>query len=113
MLLGTVLLNGLGDSLTLLVVGAVVLVPRIPIEERLMSKTFPDEYARYRERLCPASSPASARSAARLSADDSPSNSTLRVVQQAFAQLTLDPRCGVHSLARLANQDAGGSSQRP
>jgi protein-S-isoprenylcysteine O-methyltransferase Ste14 len=51
MLLGTVLLNGLGVSLALLVVGAVVLATRIPIEERLMSKTFPDEYARYRKRV--------------------------------------------------------------
>jgi protein-S-isoprenylcysteine O-methyltransferase Ste14 len=51
MLLGTVLLNGLGASLALLVVGAVVLVARIPVEERLMSKTFPEEYARYRERV--------------------------------------------------------------
>jgi protein-S-isoprenylcysteine O-methyltransferase Ste14 len=51
MLLGTVLLNGLGGSLALLVVGAAVLATRIPIEERLMSKTFPDEYARYRERV--------------------------------------------------------------
>jgi protein-S-isoprenylcysteine O-methyltransferase Ste14 len=51
MLLGTVLLNGLGASLLLLVVGAGVLATRIPIEERLMSKTFPEEYARYRERV--------------------------------------------------------------
>ena len=51
MLLGSVLLNGLGASLALLVVGAVVLGGRIPIEERLMSQTFPDEYARYRERV--------------------------------------------------------------
>jgi protein-S-isoprenylcysteine O-methyltransferase Ste14 len=51
MLLGTVLLNGLGASLALLVVGAVILVVRIPVEERLMSKTFPEEYARYRERV--------------------------------------------------------------
>jgi protein-S-isoprenylcysteine O-methyltransferase Ste14 len=51
MLLGTVLLNGLGASLALLVVGAVILGMRIPVEERLMSKTFPDEYARYRERV--------------------------------------------------------------
>jgi len=51
MLLGTVLLNGLGASLALLVVGAAILVTRIPVEERLMSKTFPDEYARYRERV--------------------------------------------------------------
>jgi protein-S-isoprenylcysteine O-methyltransferase Ste14 len=29
----------------------VVLATRIPIEERLMSKTFPDEYARYRKRV--------------------------------------------------------------
>jgi protein-S-isoprenylcysteine O-methyltransferase Ste14 len=51
MLLGTVLLNGLGVSLSLLVVGAVFLAIRIPIEERLMNKTFPDEYARYREHV--------------------------------------------------------------
>jgi protein-S-isoprenylcysteine O-methyltransferase Ste14 len=51
MLVGTVLLSGLGGTLALLVVGAAVLVTRIPIEERLMSKTFPDAYARYRERV--------------------------------------------------------------
>jgi protein-S-isoprenylcysteine O-methyltransferase Ste14 len=51
MLLGTVLLDGLGTSLTLLVVGSAVLATRILIEERLMSETFPDEYARYRERV--------------------------------------------------------------
>lgn len=51
MLLGSVLLNGLGASLALLVVGTVVLGARIPIEERLMSKTFPNEYARYRKRV--------------------------------------------------------------
>jgi protein-S-isoprenylcysteine O-methyltransferase Ste14 len=51
MLLGTVLLNGLGAALIALVVGAAVVATRIPIEERLMSKTFPDEYARYRERV--------------------------------------------------------------
>jgi protein-S-isoprenylcysteine O-methyltransferase Ste14 len=51
MLLGTVLLNGLGASLGLLLVGAVILATRIPVEERLMSKTFPDEYARYRARV--------------------------------------------------------------
>jgi protein-S-isoprenylcysteine O-methyltransferase Ste14 len=51
MLLGTVLLNGFGVSLVFLVIGAAVLATRIPIEERLMSKTFPDQYARYRERV--------------------------------------------------------------
>jgi protein-S-isoprenylcysteine O-methyltransferase Ste14 len=51
MLLGTALLNGLGVSLAILVVGTVFLATRIPIEERLMSNTFPDEYARYRERV--------------------------------------------------------------
>ena len=51
MLIGTALLNGLGVSLLLLVVGAGVLATRIPIEERLMSKTFPEEYARYRARV--------------------------------------------------------------
>jgi protein-S-isoprenylcysteine O-methyltransferase Ste14 len=51
MLVGTVLLNGLGASVLLLVVGAGLLAVRIPIEERLMSKTFPEEYARYRARV--------------------------------------------------------------
>jgi protein-S-isoprenylcysteine O-methyltransferase Ste14 len=51
MLLGTVLLNGVGASILLLVVGAGVFAVRIPIEERLMSKTFPEEYARYRARV--------------------------------------------------------------
>jgi protein-S-isoprenylcysteine O-methyltransferase Ste14 len=51
MLLGTVLLNGLGVSLGLLVLGGVFLAIRIPIEERLMNKTFPEAYARYRERV--------------------------------------------------------------
>jgi protein-S-isoprenylcysteine O-methyltransferase Ste14 len=51
MLVGTVLLNGLGTTLAFLIVGAAVVATRIPIEERLMSKTFPDEYARYRERV--------------------------------------------------------------
>ncbi len=52
MLLGSVLLNGLGGiSLVVLAVGAVTLATRIPIEERLMSETFPDEYAHYRQRV--------------------------------------------------------------
>ena len=50
MLLGSVLLNGLGVSLVFLVIGAVVIATRIPVEERLMSKTFPEQYARYRRR---------------------------------------------------------------
>jgi protein-S-isoprenylcysteine O-methyltransferase Ste14 len=51
MLVGTVLLNGFGGSLVLLAVGAVVIATRVPVEERLMSRTFPDGYARYRERV--------------------------------------------------------------
>ena len=51
MLLGTVLLNGLGVLLVILAVGVAALALRIPTEERLMSATFPDEYARYRERV--------------------------------------------------------------
>jgi protein-S-isoprenylcysteine O-methyltransferase Ste14 len=50
MLLGTVLLNGFGVSLVFLVIGAAVIATRIPIEERLMGKTFPDQYAMYRRR---------------------------------------------------------------
>jgi protein-S-isoprenylcysteine O-methyltransferase Ste14 len=51
MVLGSVLLNGLGASLVLLAVVCVVFLSRIPVEERLMEKTFPDEYPRYRERV--------------------------------------------------------------
>jgi protein-S-isoprenylcysteine O-methyltransferase Ste14 len=51
MAVGTVLLNGLGASVVVLFVAAVFLATRIAIEERLMSETFPDEYARYRERM--------------------------------------------------------------
>jgi protein-S-isoprenylcysteine O-methyltransferase Ste14 len=51
MVLGTVLVTGFGFSLAFLAVVAAVVATRIPLEERLMSKTFPDEYARYRERV--------------------------------------------------------------
>ena len=51
MLIGTVFLNGLGVSLAFLILGAAFLASRIPVEERLMSKTFPEEYALYRERV--------------------------------------------------------------
>jgi protein-S-isoprenylcysteine O-methyltransferase Ste14 len=51
MLVGTVLLNGVGVSLVFLVVGAAAIATRIPIEERLMTRTFPEQYARYRERV--------------------------------------------------------------
>jgi protein-S-isoprenylcysteine O-methyltransferase Ste14 len=51
MVLGSVLLNGLGASLVLLVAVGMVLISRVPVEERLMEKTFPDEYPRYRERV--------------------------------------------------------------
>jgi protein-S-isoprenylcysteine O-methyltransferase Ste14 len=58
MLVGTALLNGLGVSLAFLAIGAAVVAYRIPVEEGLMSRTFPEEYARYREhvpRLVPGS----------------------------------------------------------
>jgi protein-S-isoprenylcysteine O-methyltransferase Ste14 len=51
MVLGSVLLNGLGSSLAFLLIAAIVVATRIPIEEHLMDKTFPDEYARYRQRV--------------------------------------------------------------
>jgi protein-S-isoprenylcysteine O-methyltransferase Ste14 len=51
MLLGTVLVNGLGAALVALIVGVAVVATRVPIEERLMTKTFPDEYPAYRERV--------------------------------------------------------------
>jgi protein-S-isoprenylcysteine O-methyltransferase Ste14 len=51
MVLGSVLLTGLGSSLAFLLVAAIVVATRIPIEERLMEKTFPGEYADYRKRV--------------------------------------------------------------
>jgi protein-S-isoprenylcysteine O-methyltransferase Ste14 len=51
MLLGTALLNGLGAWIGLPLVGAVVFTTRVPIEEGLMSKTFPDDYEHYRRRV--------------------------------------------------------------
>jgi protein-S-isoprenylcysteine O-methyltransferase Ste14 len=51
MVVGTVLVNGLGSSLGFLVIVAVFLASRIPVEEHLMSTTFPDEYRSYRERV--------------------------------------------------------------
>jgi len=50
MLLGSVLLNGLGVSLLFLAIGVAVVATRIPIEERLMSTTFPEQYETYRRR---------------------------------------------------------------
>ena len=69
MILGTVLLNGLGVSLALLAVGVAIVATRIPIEERLMSKTFPEEYARYRERVPPPPPRASAPAPTRIERD--------------------------------------------
>ena len=51
MLLGTALLNGVGGWIGLPIVGAVVVATRVPIEETLMRKTFPEEYERYRRRV--------------------------------------------------------------
>jgi protein-S-isoprenylcysteine O-methyltransferase Ste14 len=51
MVVGTVLVNGLGSSLGFLVIAVVFLAGRIPVEEHLMSETFPDAYRRYRERV--------------------------------------------------------------
>jgi protein-S-isoprenylcysteine O-methyltransferase Ste14 len=51
MVLGTVLVSGFGSSLGFLAIAAVFLGTRIPVEERVMSKTFPDAYRRYRKRV--------------------------------------------------------------
>jgi protein-S-isoprenylcysteine O-methyltransferase Ste14 len=51
MLFGTTLLNGLGVWIGLPIVGVVVFATRVPVEERLMSKTFPEDYERYRQRV--------------------------------------------------------------
>jgi protein-S-isoprenylcysteine O-methyltransferase Ste14 len=57
MLAGTALLQGLGRWAALFVAVALVLQAKIRAEERLLTKEFPGEYARYREqvpRLVPA-----------------------------------------------------------
>jgi protein-S-isoprenylcysteine O-methyltransferase Ste14 len=51
MLLGTALFNGLGTWVVLLLIAVALCATRVPIEERLMSATFPEEYARYRGRV--------------------------------------------------------------
>ena len=51
MLLGTALFDGLGVWIALPIIGVVTFATRVPIEERLMSETFPDEYRRYRRRV--------------------------------------------------------------
>lgn len=51
MVLGSVLVNGLGSALAFLLVAAIFFAARIRVEERLMEKTFPDEYAGYRDRV--------------------------------------------------------------
>ena len=49
MLLGTVLLNGFGVSVVALLAGVVVFATRVPVEEKLMSQTFPGDYERYQQ----------------------------------------------------------------
>ena len=51
MLLGTTLLDGFGASLVVFVVGAIFCAIRIPVEERLMTATFPEEYPLYRQHV--------------------------------------------------------------
>jgi protein-S-isoprenylcysteine O-methyltransferase Ste14 len=51
MLVGSILLAGSGRSVLILVVGGVFFGVKIHAEERLMSATFPDEYAHYRRRV--------------------------------------------------------------
>jgi protein-S-isoprenylcysteine O-methyltransferase Ste14 len=51
MLLGTALLSGLGFWIGLPVVGVAVFATRVHIEEGLMSRTFPEDYPRYRRRV--------------------------------------------------------------
>lgn len=51
MLLGSLLLAGVGRSLLVLLAGIVFFEVKIREEERLMAATFPEEYARYRQRV--------------------------------------------------------------
>ena len=51
MLLGSLLLAGVGRSLLVLLAGILFFEVKIREEERLMAATFPEEYARYRQRV--------------------------------------------------------------
>jgi len=51
MLLGSVLLSGVGSWILILPFAVVIFEAKIHNEERLMSVTFPDDYARYRQRV--------------------------------------------------------------
>ncbi len=51
MLLGTALLNGLGGWIAALLLAFAIAATRVHAEERLMTRTFPGEYERYRERV--------------------------------------------------------------
>ena len=51
MILGSALLTGSGQVIVLLPVGLILLSIKIHFEERLLTATFPDEYAHYRRRV--------------------------------------------------------------
>ena len=51
MLLGSALLGGLGQGILIVVVGLIVFMVKIHMEERLLLVTFPDAYPTYRERV--------------------------------------------------------------
>ena len=51
MLLGSALLGGLGQGILIVVVGLIVFMVKIHMEERLLLVAFPDAYPAYRERV--------------------------------------------------------------
>jgi protein-S-isoprenylcysteine O-methyltransferase Ste14 len=51
MFLGTLLLVGVGRALLLVPAGLLLIELRIRAEEKLMTRTFPDDYPRYRRRV--------------------------------------------------------------
>ena len=51
MLIGSVLLVGIGKSILLPLVALLVLEIKLRFEEQLMLSAFPDDYARYRQRV--------------------------------------------------------------
>jgi protein-S-isoprenylcysteine O-methyltransferase Ste14 len=51
MLLGSALLGGLGQGILIVVVGLIVFMVKIHMEERLLLVTFPDAYPAYSERV--------------------------------------------------------------
>ncbi len=51
MLLGSLLMNGFGPWLLIAVVGAAIVLVKVPAEEKLMIETFGEQYRQYQQRV--------------------------------------------------------------